>query len=240
MKSKITTLLVSSTTLLCQAQSFEDLNFESATLVATNSYPGLSVEFAPAFPGWDGTIGGVQTTYALANYVFLDTAAISIINSNYTGDSGLLPGGVVQGQYTAILQSGVDSVNNTLTPANVSLSQTGLVPAGTQSLQFDAYTVFDSSGSFNVTLGGQPLALVILANYANYTVYGANIASFADETEPLVFTVPAEIPHVIDEYLYLDAIQFSSSPIPEPSTFALVAAGGMSFAWLRWRKYLRR
>jgi len=237
MTTKIAALLVSATTLFCQAQSFEDLNFESATLVATNSSPLGAVEFAPAFPGWDGTVGGVQATYALLNTVFVDSAGISIINSNYTGFG--IGGGVLQGHYTAILQSGVGGSGGS-TPSAVSLSQTGLVPAGTQSLQFDAYTVFDSSGSFNVTLGGVTLALVVLANYANYTVYGANIASFADETEPLVFTVPAETPHVNDEYLYLDSIEFSSSPIPEPSALALVAAGGMWFAWLRWRRCLRR
>jgi hypothetical protein len=112
-------------------------------------------------------------------------------------------------------------------PADTTLSQTSLVPIGTQSLQFEAYEAFDSQGSFAVTLGGQTLYLTTLGTGADYTLYGANVSQWAGQTAQLAFTVFAENPHVDDEYLYLDAIQFSTQSIPEPSAFALVALGAL-------------
>jgi hypothetical protein len=208
-------------------QSFTNLNFESAHLVPIPGNPYHEVQFSQAFPGWTGTVGGIPMTGALTNTVYLDTAGIAIIDHNWTNSPGLYSGGLIEGNYTAILMSG--TFTNTQTGVDTSLSQTGLVPAGTESLQFKAYTVFDSSGSFDVTLGGQTLALDVLGTDANYTLYAADISSFAGDTEPLSFTVFGENPHVNDEYLYLDSIQFSPSPVPEPSMLSLSALGGLFF-----------
>jgi len=50
---------------------------------------------------------------------------------------------------------------------------------------------------------------------------------------PLAFTVFAENPHVDDQYLYLDAIQFSPQSVPEPSAFALATLGAFFFSFRR-------
>jgi hypothetical protein len=214
-------------------QSFINLNFESATLIPS----GGAVQFAQAFPGWIGTVGGVQQTIALSNNVYLDTSGISIITQGWINHFG--NGGLIQGNYTAILQAGYGPG---LVPADTSLSQTGLVPTNAQSLQFKAYQETDGSTTpipFSVMLGGQALSLFSLFNGANYTLYGADISSFAGLTVPLAFTVFAENPHVDDQYLYLDSIQFSTQSVPEPSSLALGALGALLFGFRRWNNSLR-
>jgi len=199
--------------------TFQNLGFESASLVSAGD---SQVQFGPAFPRWVGTVGGVQQTIALSNTVALDTAGVSIINSNYNA-YGFIPGGVIEGRFTAILQAGYGSG----VPADTVLSQTGLVPANAQSLQFQALQTVGGGTAiipFAVALGGQTLSLVTLGNGVNYTLYGADISSWAGQTTPLSFTVFAERPHLNNQYLYLDAIRFSSQPIvPEPSLFGLAA-----------------
>jgi hypothetical protein len=231
MKARIVSLLIIMTNaLFCHGQGFVNLNFESASFVPISGDPYNGVQFAQAFPGWTGTVGGINVTRALSNGVFLDTAGISIINSNY--NSGGF-GGLIQGRYTAILQSG--TLTNTQTGVDTRLFQTGAIPSGTKSIQFQAYEAFDSSGSFNVTLDGTALALVALAAGNNYTLYGADISSWAGQTAQLAFDVPGVTPHRNDEYLYLDAIQFSSQSIPEPGTLALSVLGMLLFGQRRWR-----
>jgi hypothetical protein len=141
--------------------------------------------------------------------------------------------GVIQGNYTAILQSG-----NTLAPnpqpADTTLSQTALVPIGTQSLLFKAYEAFDQNRQFLfVTLGGQTLFLTPLSTGSNYTLYGANVSAWAGQTAELAFTLLAENPHANNELVSLDAIQFSTQSVPEPSTFALAALGALFLGFRR-------
>jgi hypothetical protein len=200
-------------------QDFQNLDFESATLVPVpgDSYGG--VQFAPAFPGWTKTIVGGIDTNALYNNIFLDSAGIAIIDHN----SSFFSGDVIEGNYTAVLESGLGQNG----PTDVTLSQTGLVPAGTESLQFKASEWFDSSGAFAVTLGGQTLSLTVLGTGPNYTLYGADVSQWANQTAQLTFTVFGENPHVNDESLFLDEIQFSSQIVPEPSVFGLLALGGL-------------
>lgn len=221
------------------AQTFTNLNFERASLVPVPGDPYSSVQFPQAFPGWTGTVGGVQQSLAEYDGLFLDSAGIAIINSNfsitasspYYGYAASL--GLIQGRYTAILQSGLTLGANPQ-PADTTLSQTGLVPIGTQSLLFEAYEAFDQSYPFLVvTLGGQTLSLVTISNALNYTLYGANVSAWAGQTAQLSFTLLAENPHVNNEYVSLDAIQFSTQSVPEPSTFALAALGALFLGFSR-------
>jgi len=215
-----------------RAQAFTDLNFESATMVPAS---GFYVQFNQAFPGWTGTVDGVQQALVLSNEVYLDSAGISIIDNNWTNSTAHLsgfPGGVIQGNYTAILMSG-NTLGANPQPADTTLSQTSLVPIGIQSLQFEAYQVFDSLGAFTVTLDGQNLSLIVISNTLNYTLYSANISAWAGQTAQLSFNVLGENPHVDDEYLYLDSIQFSTQSVPEPGELDLVALGTLFLGFRR-------
>jgi hypothetical protein len=215
--------------------NFQNLGFESASLVPIPGDSYGRVQFAAAFPGWTGLVGGTQETGALYNNEFLDSSGISIIDQGWSDPFGGT-GGLIQGNFTIILQAGVvGSIANT---ADTTLSQTGLVPSAAQSLQFAAYLVGNPPlVVLAVTLGGQRLSLTPLASGGNYTLYGADIHAWAGQTAELAFTLRAEQPHIDNRYLFLDAIQFSNLPTPEPSVFGLSALGALL---LRGRVLARR
>jgi hypothetical protein len=193
------------------------------------------VLFAPAFPGWTGSIGGVQLGTAVYNDAALDSSAISIIDHGYTGVfTGA--GGVIAGNFTALLQAGLGGASGT--PADTTLSQTGLVPAGAKSLQFKAYDPYDLSPyvPMAVSLGGQRLSLTPLASGANFTLYGADLQAWAGQTAELDFIVFAERPHVNNNYVFLDSIQFSDQPIPEPGVLSLSTLGALLLGWRALRR----
>ncbi|HEX5397967.1 MAG TPA: hypothetical protein VFY06_02855 [Verrucomicrobiae bacterium] len=215
-------------------QGFTNLDFESAILVPVPDDPYGAVQFSEAFPGWTESHGGFDPN-ALYNNVFLDSAGFSIVDHDWTNSSGydLIHGGFIDGNYTAILQAGYGSSGM---PTDVSLSQTGLVPAGMQSLRFDAFQTVDAGTPvipLQVTLDGLPLPLVAISNRLNSTVYGADISAWQNQTAQLTFTVIAENPHVGNQYLYLDAIQFSIQPVPETGTFALTVLGALLLGFQR-------
>jgi hypothetical protein len=214
-------------------QYFTNLSFESASFVPIAGDPYNSVQFSQAFPGWTATVGGVSVTRAPSNICFLDSSGVSIIDGSFINyDSPR--GGVIQGRYTALLQAGFFLGGYGYTPADTSLFQTGLVPAGSQSLQFEALQAVGGGTAqipFGVTLGGQALPLVALSTTANYTLYGANISHWAGQVEQLSFTVFAENPHVDDQYLFLDAIQFSAQSVPEPSILSLLGVCVLVCCW---------
>ena len=220
-------LLCLSWTPVLWAQAFQNLDFESATLVTA---PNGTINFSAAFPGWGGFAGTNQLGTVQHNLTFLDTTGISIIDTNP------LPPGVfgelIDGNYTAVLQAGV---YNGFTPTDVSLSQTGVVPLGTKSLSFLALPSSLAISNFTVSLGGVSLNLISspVAN-ENYTLYEADVSAFAGLPEELKFTLLAQNPHVSNRYLSLDDIQFSPIAIPEPSGFDLVMVALVSLGL--WRK----
>jgi hypothetical protein len=123
-------------------------------------------------------------------------------------------------------------ISGVLQPSAATITQTGLVPADTESLWFKA--LFISSGplsSFDVTLGGQTLSLVPVSSGANYTLYAADVSAWAGRTAELDFTAFPDTTHFDDAYLYLDSIQFSNLPIPEPNVFGLSALGALLLGW---------
>jgi hypothetical protein len=203
---------------LASAQGFVNLNFESANLSGYS--PGNeNVPVTAALPGWtsslyypgSGTI--VPSTYAAYDIISAGGALVSINDVN-TGN-GFVP---LQGTYSAMLFGGG---GNNLNLASASLSQTAVVPAGTESLQMQIGNYGDS---FVVTLGGQTINMVPLAVYPTYTEYGGDVSTFAGLREALSITEPAPAgtpPSILE----LDNIQFLTSPVPEPGTLALLVAG---------------
>ena len=216
--------------------NFQNLGFESATLVPVSGHPPFYY-FAQAFPGWTGYEGGVQEGLTVYNALAMSTAGISIIDAAYQPLPGYgSTGGLIQGSYTAVLMSGHSGVNQ---PTDATIAQTELVPVGTQSLRFKAqFAPFNSSGSFGVTLGGQTLSLAPIASGANYTLYAADVHALAGQTAGLAFTVFSYPQQLAADYLFLDSIQFSNVPVPEPGVFGLSALGVLLLGWrsIRWRR----
>jgi len=129
-------------------------------------------------------------------------------------------GSQLAGNYSVLLQGGE-------TASAATISQTGLVPASAESLTFLAVgdAPYPYEPDLQVLLGGQDLTFSAISNELNYTLYGANISTFADQMETLSFSAP-EATSGYNNW-EIDNIQFSSSPVPEPGTLALAILGGL-------------
>lgn len=194
-------------------QSFVNLDFEDATIVpdASSPYYPNAVFASDAIPGWTAT-GFIGPNDILYNSASLGSTSVSIL-----GTSGLPP--ALDGAFSIYLYGG-----GTSTAA--SISQTGLVPAGTESLLFRAQP---GAGTLLVSLGGQNISFSAIATGPNDTLYGGNISSaFAGQSEQLIFSALAG-----ENFWNLDDIQFSASPVPEPGFFRLLVLGGLLFGLRR-------
>jgi PEP-CTERM motif len=213
-KNNIVAAILLILALRCQSQGFLNLNFESAKISGYS--PGDDIPTAEAFPGWSayyGTTGDPTSSSAsTVAYDGISTggALISLDDSN-----AYSPYGPIEGNYSAVLFGEAGTA--------VSLGQTGAVPSTAQTLVFWANVY----GGLDVSFDGQALSLVDVSNAVNYTVFEANISAYAGQTGQLLFTAP------VDTTAVFDNIQFSTSPVPEPSAFALCALGGLSLAWRR-------
>jgi hypothetical protein len=206
----LSTLLMSAP---LQGQDFTNLNFESAQVIFTNGVNG-NITTANAFPGWSAFSGTNQLS--LIDYnpsPLVVPASVDLVGSNAE---------VVDGNFSVLLANYTGSI-----------SQTGLVPGGTESLFFDG-----SSGQFSllVSLGGVSLSYTVVASGINsygvsYSTYAADVSGFAGQVETLTFSGTG--------FEILDDIQFSPETVPEPSAASLLFFGGGIFMCLCARKELR-
>jgi hypothetical protein len=199
-----------------QAQDFVNLDFEDATVTPTpvNGYGG-SVDPAMAFPGW--TVGG-SDTYVLYNNLTLGSPAIDLMGPNFPNAVGYAP---LQGLYSVVIYYD----NPSIVPPPT-LSQTGLIPANAQSISF---LLGFNRGDPAVTLNGVNIPLVSISGGR----LAGNISAFTDSIAQLTFSTSNDIQG--DNFLYIDDIQFSSLPVPEPSGLALGALGAFLLGFRRWR-----
>jgi hypothetical protein len=213
-------------TTVLSAQAFQNLNFESATLAPIPGDPYNRVYFSSALPGWSGYSGANQLSAVAYDDAALDSTVIGIVDTDVPYISGV----VIQGTYTAFLEAGLQLGSST-TSADASLSQTGLVPLGTKSLSFVAVT----NGPFAVSLGGTTLNLISSPVAGqNYSLFQADVSTFAGQSEELDFTVFAANPYNNRiRSLVLDDIQFSAESIPEPTSLSLVVVGVACLAFFR-------
>jgi hypothetical protein len=230
MKSQSPAWLASSLALLLSAAfsagaqgTFQNLGFESAAPVPIPGQPDFYY-FAQAFPGWTGYVGGVQPGLTAYDNVPMSAAGFAILDHGFTPVSG---GGLIDGNFTAFLTSGAAGAGE---QPDTTLAQTGLVPFNTRSLLFRAYLTAPLN-YFDVTLGGVTLSLVPVQAGANYTLYGADIHSWAGQTAELAFTALYPHPFTGQIPVYLDSIQFSPQAVPEPGIFGLGVLGAILLGW---------
>jgi hypothetical protein len=201
--------------------SFQDLNFEEANPVSVGN-GGYST--GSALPGWQVFIGTTPISEIGIDAMPLSTSTVSLWNSyDY----------VIDGNYSLLLLGGgVETFGQGgSTPEAASISQTGLIPTGTQSLLFKA--VQEGPGPLNVNVGGRSISFAALWNGPNYTLYGANISAWAGQTEALTFTAPGASDANLESLWEIDDITFSPNAVPEPSSLALMGIGGLVFAGYR-------
>jgi hypothetical protein len=201
------------------SQGFVNLDFESAQIIPLTvgaDFPPYSIATTNALPGWTVYYGSIQQFQITYNDPALGSTFVTLNATN---------GAQISGNFSVLLQGG-------LTASAASISQTGLVPVSALSLLFEAQP---SAGTLQVSLGGQNLSLFALSSGANYTLYGANISTFAGRTEQLTFSALEDLQDLYNNW-NIDNIQFSSMPIPEPSVLGLSALGGLIFGLRRWKK----
>jgi hypothetical protein len=169
---------------------------------------GQRVPITNALPGWTGYIGGIQQDQVFYDAQSTGAAEIALMDSA----SDYQP---FQGSYFVLF--GPDFNGGHL----AAIAQLGTVPSTAESVRFYAY------GSLAVTFAGQQIPLYALGGTSAYTIYGGNISSFKGQTGWLQFQGNA----------FLDNIQFSNLPIPEPGVFGLSALGALLVGWrVLWRR----
>lgn len=211
-----------------KAQSFQDLNFESATVTETGVQPyGTFVPIGSVLPDWTAYLGTQQVTQVGFNSPANSTASITLIGPTWNNsDVNTYGVGVIDGNFSVDLQTGANPLYPTPATVNASIAQTGMVPATAQSLEFDALETTPLSVSFD----GNALTPVALSSSVSadglyYTAYSANVSAFAGQTGSLEFTADV---NSSDNYVVLDDISFSS--VPEPSAVTLIFLAGVGCA----------
>ena len=199
-----------------QGQGFFNLDFESAVIVSDPSSPYYpnAVYANNAVPGWAVT-GFLGPNEVLYNTISLGATSVSILGASGTPSP-------ISGAFSIDLYGGS-------TDASASISQTGLVPASAQTIIFKAKP---GIGTLQIFLGSQNLTFYTVSTGANYNLYATDISTFANQTQTLKFSALQGV----NNYWEIDDIQFSSSPVPEPSGFALTALGGLLLGCRRWKK----
>ena len=208
--------------------TFLNLDFESAQLSATppQNYPN-PVSISSAMPGWSAFLGASVQSQVQYNATTLGDASISILGPNWmTTDPG-----IIDGNYSVTLQAGVDPQNEAISES-VSIEQDGTIPLNAESLVLKAWNPYDA---LSVSFAGNVVQLIPLSSGVApsgqpYTLYGANMSTFAGKTGELQFTSVFDqaFPTVV-----LDDISFSSQAVPEPSPLALTGLGALAFALYR-------
>ena len=197
---------------------FQNLDFELANLpTLPPGQLGGSVLTVDGMPGWTTFVGVVQVTSILHNQEYLDTASVSVLGPNYAY------GPILEGQYTGFLQAGYDPFSTSLSDrASASISQTGTVPLGTESIHI---TTGANTTGLQITFAGFLIPLVVIESTPNYSIFAGDFSSVAGSSGELQLTaLPVAFYNGFNR-IYLDDIQFSSIPIPEPSTPSLFVLG---------------
>ena len=196
--------------------SFQNLGFEQARVTITPiGQWGGEVDPTLAFPGW--TVGGGSWTFVSYNDYALGSPAVNLIGPRFPNAPGLMS---LQGAYSVMLQY----IGAGEPPT---LSQTGLIPTNARSISFIAANG-TSLTSAVVTVNGNYIPIYHSAGLR----MAGDISAYAGSVATLAFSTSAQMAII---GLYFDDVQFSSEPIPEPSSLSLF--GICSFVvWWRMKR----
>jgi len=201
--------------------TFQNLDFEQAYPVFIHGSEYNDATAVSALPYWTATIGGVQQNEIPVNDPSTGAPWVSLLGPG-NPQFGFVPSNPIDANYSVLLQGTFESA---------AISQTGLIPAGTQSLLFKTQSTPAQNGPLDFLVGNQSVPLVQVGTGPNYIVYGANLSAWSGQTEELTFLAPSG--NVLDNW-EIDDISFSPTAVtPEPSPLALTGIGALLFALYR-------
>jgi hypothetical protein len=197
---------------LCQGSlgdgTFQNLDFSGADVVFVGN-SAIQIETGPALPGWTASIGGNPQAAILFNNITLSGSAIALLG----------PATPAAGA-----NYGVDLLGAGTGPSGTSsIQQTGIVPVGANSIQFNSssYPFYPATDiSFGLTMNGHQVNLLPLTMANNIWTYGGNISQYGGTSVTMSF-------YSVVGNLIFDDITFSSQSIPEPGALALFSLGSM-------------
>jgi len=218
------------------AQAFVNLDFETVVLASDPMPPAFGSVIS--VPGW---------TFSEHNPPQFEPNLSSqpqqfLITDNF----GLPPsyiGAPFEGHYSVGFVEGYYAPDNT--PIGPSVSQTGLIPAGTKSVRFAGGGGYlgGNESLWIVSINGTPVPITrfadgtIFGTYPNYTgILSADISAFAGTTATLKFALDPthNIPiGPLETSGVLDAIRFSPleyTEVPEPTSIILALLSLALFA----------
>ena len=200
--------------------TFRNLNFEETTLPYASNIVGV-VSAADAFPGWTVYYGNAPQTQVIYNGVTAPPA-ILLMSRDF---AAFPPLPASFGSFSALLSP------TTAVPPGVSLSQTGTIPDGVNSLSFETFGLF--SANLQVSFGGNILPLQPVPGPNRfYTSWFADITGLSGQTDELrISAIPFEN---LPGSARLDNLQFIT--IPEPRAWALLGMAGALFCYGRRRR----
>jgi hypothetical protein len=217
------------------AQSFVNLDFEEATVAPAP--PGYTpsdafnpISAASALPGWTVREDGIICTAVWGTPSALDETSVALVSAG---------NGPIQGNYSVQLSAYANAPPGYY--HNSSISQTGLIPGGTQSIQFLIANPFQAGivqPNPIVSLNGTPISLSEISQSGGVITMVGDVSAFAGTTADLTVlceATPGPVFPANENIFNLDNIQFSVSPVPEPETLALFATGAFLLALHRRR-----
>ena len=219
-------LLVSASGGLGQG-TFQNLDFEMAAITAAppgyipfDAYPPISA--ADALPYWTVREDSTVCTAVWGAPVALDETSVTLINGNYQAS--------LQDVYSIQLYAYADAPPGYFHSA--SISQTGVVPAGSHSIQFLMESPPVAGGVVQanpaVTLNGTAINLFPIARSGGVITMAGDISGFAGTTAEFTIDcagVSGGPFNLVENIFELDAIGFSSNGVPEPNTGTVVLLG---------------
>jgi hypothetical protein len=192
-----------------RAQAFTNLDFQSGSF-SEDTLSGV-------FPGWSFTPTGIGATFLFPH--------LSSLPQRHLVDNA--------GDFSLYMMAGEVPTNPEWTAfefSDMTISQTGFVPAATKSITLqstsspDPYFLFATTGelAWQLTLDGSPISMTNLGGGS----WGANIPSFANSMATLEITMNRDYHLGMLDWPWsqFDDIEFSTQSIPEPASLGLAVA----------------
>jgi hypothetical protein len=214
-------------------QGFQNLDFEDAVV---QDPPPNSV------PTGDAIYDPIDASAALPYWTALEdntvcTAIWGAPNALDETSAALVSDAPIAGDFSVMLSSYTDAPSNLFKTA--SISQTGYVPEGTRSIKFLIGSP-SQAGPLNanpvVMLNGTVINTFQQSTSGGVATMVGDVSAFAGKTAQLTFQCSGAGLPSDENYFILDSISFSSSAVPEPSVFGLLALGGLFSGLFRFKR----